>query len=173
MKTTEKIMKGIAWILPILFLIILIYFLTGAYWLPGITPAKAGVSWQECEVSGWMDSANWQKLQECFTNYSDKPAAHDDFPQMGAVLHSPFTSIHKPFRLNGDPIFVEKLGFKYYVNYRGRKMGLVFDQVFTTSCCENANYSITAGEGYYAFREKRGGRYYLVMISVPAGATGQ
>jgi hypothetical protein len=169
---SKIIQFGVARILGVLFLGFLAYIFTGAYWLPPITPHQAGVSWQECKVDGFIDSPNWQKLQECFAVYPQKEA-YANFIQKKDILHSPFTLVYSPWRLNGHPIFVEKLGFKYYVNYRGQKMGPVFDEVFTESCCEYGLYSITPGEDYYAFRGKRAGKYYLVMIRVLPEAAGQ
>src|SRR3972149_1206289 len=161
--------KIIVTLVPAILFFLLVYIFTGPYWLPSISPEQAGVYWEECEVSGLMDYSNWQKLQECFGKDSFE-SAYEDFLKMGDVLHSPFTIIHKPFRLNGRPIFVEQLGFKYYVNYHGRKMGPVFDDVFTKSCCEYGLYSIKAGQGYYAFRGKRAGKYYVVLITVRSDA---
>jgi hypothetical protein len=165
MITPKMFQRGIACLPSILFLGFLVYFLTGAYWLPAITPEQAGVAWQECEVSGFMDAPNWMKLEECFAEFSHQEV-YANFLQKKDILHTPFASVYSPFRLNGHPIFVEQLGFKYYVNYHARKMGPVFDEVFTKSCCEYGLYAITPGEDYYAFRGKRAGKYYMVMISV-------
>jgi hypothetical protein len=165
MKTTRVIELGVALFPSVFFLVFLVYFFLGPYLLPTISPEQAGVLWQECELSSWKDSSTGLKARDCFGDFSFTPG-YDDMLLPNTVLHSPFTFIYRPFRLNGQPIFVEKLGVKYYVNYQGRKMGPVFDNIYTDGCCENAAYAIVAEEGRYIFRGKRAGKYFLVMISV-------
>jgi hypothetical protein len=121
------------------------------------------VIWQECEEIGTMPIET--RLEVCFPDISIKGHSTDRIP-LKDVIHSPFTSVYSPSRLNGHLIFMEKLWNKFYVNYLGRKMGPVYEYVAREGCCENGYNWAYSGDDYYYFRGKRDGKFYWVMISI-------
>jgi hypothetical protein len=112
-----------------------------------------------------MDSPNWMKIKDCFGASPPLPA-YEDFLKKESIRYIPLTGVYVPFKLDNLTIFVGRLGFWYFVSYHGRRIGPVFEDVFTRSCCEYGLYAINAGKGVYIFRGKRDGKYILVMIRV-------
>ncbi len=146
-------------------LLFLFYFFLSVFLIPTISPAKAGLSWQECEVKSYFDTPNWMMIQDCFGAPAPEPAI-EDVLKAPDIWAFPLTSVNYPFRLNEHTIYVGRMGHWYFVSYNGRRLGPVFDDVYTHGCCENAAYAINSGKGMYMFRGKRGGKIYLVLIRV-------
>ena len=142
----------------------LFYFFLSVFLIPTISPAKAGLSWQECEVKSYFNT-ELEEIQDCISVPAPESAI-EDVLKASDVWTFPLTSVYHPFRLNGQTIYVGRMGYWYFVSYNGRRLGPVFSDVYTHGCCEYGVYAIHSGKGMYTFRGKREGKVYLVLIRV-------
>ncbi len=73
---------------------------------------------------------------------------------------------YRPYGIDGKAVFVGEKDGSRFVMVDGKRMGPEFDEIIVAYCCEPAMYSVRIGEGRYAFWGSRGGRRYIVELSV-------
>ena len=73
---------------------------------------------------------------------------------------------YRPYELDGKLVFVGQRDGAYFIVYDGEQVGPSFDEITIGYCCEIMLYTPRFGEGRYVFWGKRGGRSYVVEITV-------
>lgn len=152
-------------ILPLLFCAWI--FLAGDFY-PTSDPEDLGLTWEECRISEdtYMDVPNSVQIERCF--HHSAPPDKDIQPASPQDLHKPLlVAAYQPSKLNGKPVFIGRLGVKYFIVFDGQKIGPTFDGIQTDNDVANPIVLADAYPGHYIFRGVRGGQYYLVEISSP------
>ena len=153
-------------ILPLLFCAWI--FLAGDFY-PTSNPEDLGLIWEDCRISEdtYMDVPNSVQVERCF--HHSAPPDEDLQPALPKDLHKPlFVAAYQPSELNGKPVFIGRLGVKYFVVFDGKKIGPTFDSIQTDNDVASPLILADAYPGSYIFRGVRGGQYYLVEISSPS-----
>jgi len=160
-----KRFEAITPILPLLFCAWI--FLAGDFY-PTSDPEDLGLTWEECRISEdtYMDVSNSVQIERCFHHSAPLDASSQAPPQ---DLHKPlFVAAYRPSELNDKPVFIGRLGVKYFVVFDGKKIGPTFDGIQSDEDVINPLILADAYPGHYIFRGVRGGQYYLVEISYPS-----
>lgn len=152
-------------ILPLLFCAWI--FLAGDFY-PTSDPNGLGLIWEECHISedAYMNVPNSVQIERCFHHSAPPDASSQPVPPQD--LRKPlFVAAYRPSELNGKPVFIGRLGVKYFIVFDGKKTGPTFDGIQSDNDVVKPLILADAYPGHYIFRGVRGGQYYLVEISSP------
>jgi hypothetical protein len=155
-------------VLPLLFCAWI--FLAGDFY-PTSDPEGLGLRWEECRISddAYTGVPNSVQVEKCF-HHPGPPAVSDEL-SVPKDLHKPvFVAAYKPYELDGKPIFIGRLGVKYFIVFDGKKTGPTFDGIQTDDDFTDPVILADAYPGHYIFRGVRGGQYFLVEISSPSAS---
>jgi hypothetical protein len=162
-----KWLKQFEVLLPTIPILICASIFLGADYYPGETPEEAGLIWHECRVSEetYTEITNEMQVERCFGHPAEWAGEEEPSLALQGIRKPFFVFVEQPYLLNNRPIFLAKMGVKYFVMYNGQKVGPTFNDIQLDPGYGAPLITVDHGKGWYVFRGVRNGNYYLVEIT--------